>query len=91
MSQSTNDKAKEVEVHQDREAQNAEVHDREARDRAHAGHAYRIPDPGEMETGDKLSGLSWGSLPLKYIIFGRQKDIVEIQKQEERNRGAQRE
>jgi hypothetical protein len=85
MSQSTNDKAKEVEVHQDREAQNPEVQDREARDRAHAGHAYRIPDLGKMETGGSLSGFPWGSLPLKYIIFGRQKDTVEIQKHEERN------
>jgi hypothetical protein len=91
MSQSTNDKAKKVEVRQDREVQNPEVRDREARDRAYAGHAYRIPDPGQMETSDKLSGLAWGSLPLKYIIFGRQKDTVEIQKHEERNRGARRE
>ena len=84
MSQSTNDKAKEVEVRRDREAQNPEVRDREARDReaqdrAHAaGHAYRTLDPAEMETADKLSGLPWGSLPLKYIIFGRVNDTVEI-------------
>jgi len=84
MSQSTNDKAKEVEVRRDREAQNPEARDREARDReaqdrAHAaGHAYRTLDPAEMETADKLSGLPWGSLPLKYIIFGRVNDTVEI-------------
>lgn len=55
---SVGDKAKETKERQEREA----------RDRAHAGNSYNIPDPSEMGADDELSGLPWGSLSLKYVV-----------------------
>ncbi|KAH8757768.1 hypothetical protein BGZ57DRAFT_859194 [Hyaloscypha finlandica] len=52
------DKAKEAKERQDREAEN----------RAHAGHSYHTPDPGEMGTDEELSGLPWGSLSLRHVV-----------------------
>jgi hypothetical protein len=52
----------------DKAKETKERQDREASDRAHAGHSYNTPDPGEMGTDDELSGLPWGSLSLKHVI-----------------------
>jgi hypothetical protein len=52
----------------DKAKETKERQEREARDRAHAGNAYNIPDPSEMGPDDELSGLPWGSLSLKYVV-----------------------
>lgn|SRR5690348_9801446 len=52
------DKAKETKERQERDAEN----------RAHAGHSYHTPDPSEMGADDELSGLPWGSLSLKHVV-----------------------
>ncbi|TVY73432.1 hypothetical protein LSUE1_G006493 [Lachnellula suecica] len=59
------DKAKEAKERQDRDAEN----------RAHAGHSYNTPDPDDMGGEEELSGLPWGSLSLKHVVSkGRAKE-----------------
>ena len=55
---SSGDKAKDAKERADRDAEN----------RAHAGHSYHTPDAGEMGTDDELSGLPWGSMSLKHVV-----------------------
>ncbi|TKA65402.1 hypothetical protein B0A49_10681, partial [Cryomyces minteri] len=46
-----------------------EESDRKAENQRQASSAYTPPEPGDLDVGDNLSGLPWGSLSMSHVVL----------------------